>query len=51
MDDSKYKVYPNGSLSILDIHKDDEGTYNVELSYEDGSITWPITVEVVKTRQ
>ena len=46
--DSKITVHSNGSLSIPDIQKEDEGTYLVELSNSDGTTSLDIKVEVVE---
>ena len=48
LDDSKITVHSNGSLSIPDIQKEDEGTYVVELSNSDGTTSLDIKVEVVE---
>ena len=48
MSDEKYSVYPNGSLSIIDVQKEDEGTYRVMLSNNAGIVSEDIEVEVIE---
>lgn len=46
-DDPKFTVHFNGSLSILDIQKENEGTYKAEVSNRDGATTVEIDVNVI----
>ena len=48
LDDSKITVHSNGSLSIPEIEKEDEGTYVVELSNSDGSTSVEIELKVIE---
>ena len=46
--DNKYNVYSNGSLSIADVQKEDDGTYMVQISNSAGSATEEIQVKLVQ---
>ena len=48
MSDDKYTVHSNGSLSILDAEKEDEGAYRVEISNYAGSASEQIEVELIQ---
>ena len=48
LDDSKFTVHSNGSLSIPDIQIEDEGMYMVELSNSDGTALMEIEVQLIK---
>ena len=44
----KYKVHSNGSISIVDVQKEDDGTYKVEISNSAGSATEEVEVGVMQ---
>ena len=46
--DTKYNVHPNGSLSIVDVQKGDNGTYKVEISNSAGTVSEEIQVELMQ---
>ena len=46
--DTKYNVYSNGSLSIADVQKEDNGTYKVEISNSAGTVSEEIQVEIMQ---
>ena len=46
--DEKYKIHPNGSLSIFDVQTDNEGFYVVKLSNRDGTTSMKIDVNVIQ---
>ena len=43
---TKYKVHSNGSLSIVDVQKEDAGTYEVQISNSAGSASQQVEVDV-----
>ena len=45
--DTKHKVHSNGSLSIVDVQKEDDGTYKVEISNSAGTATEELEVELM----
>ena len=45
---TKHKVYSNGSLSIVDVQKEDVGTYKVQISNDAGTATEEIEVEIMQ---
>ena len=50
VDGAKYHVHPNGSLSIVDAQKTDDGTYKVEISNSVGTVTEEIQVELMELK-
>ena len=46
--DTKYEIHSNGSLSIVDVQKEDNGAYKVEISNSAGSATEEIQVEIIE---
>ena len=46
--DTKHKVHSNGSLSIVDVQKEDDGTYKVEISNSAGTVSEEIEVEILQ---
>ena len=47
-DGAKYNIHRNGSLSIVDAQKEDDGTYMVEISNSVGTATEEIQVELLQ---
>ena len=47
--DDIYKVHSNGSLSIVAVHKEDDGTYMVEISNNAGTASEKVQVEIIQT--
>ena len=45
--DPKNKIHSNGSLSIVDVQKEDIGTYMAEISNSAGTATEEIQVELL----
>ncbi|XP_063687572.1 uncharacterized protein LOC134820861 isoform X3 [Bolinopsis microptera] len=48
-DGDKYEIHINGSLTIKDVGKEDEGTYLVQVSNSAGSATEEAEIEVTQT--
>ena len=46
--DTKHKVHSNGSLSIVDVQKEDDGTYMIWISNSAGTATEAIEVEIMQ---
>ena len=43
----KHNVHSNGSLSIVDVHKEDIGTYEVQISNNAGITSEEVQVEIM----
>ena len=45
INDENYQVHLNGSLSIIDVQEDNEGTYSVEIS--NGNETTSVMIQII----
>ena len=48
VNNDKYKVHPNGSLSILDVKYEDEGTYMMEITNSNGTTSVEIEMAITQ---
>ena len=46
--DTKYNIHSNGSLSIVDVQKEDIGTYEIQISNSAGAALEEIEVQLLQ---